>query len=164
MKRQYLLVEALAHANKNVKLLIAGPPDNDDEANRVVETVERLDLRDRVQLDLRFLPRDVYAKYVNNATAVAYLPFDEDSLGYVAMEAATASKALITTTDSGGVLGLVKAGETGWVAEPDAQDLARVLGAVFTKPQETADYGTAASALWQEMKITWPDTIEALIQ
>ncbi len=114
--------------------------------------------------DLRFLPRDVYAKYVSEANAVAYLPFDEDSLGYVAMEAATASKALITTSDSGGVLDLVKNGETGWVAEPEAKDLARVLSSVFAKPAKTRDYGAAARTRWQSMKITWPDTIEALLK
>lgn len=68
---------------------------------------------------------------------MAYLPYDEDSLGYVAMESATAAKALITTADSGGILGLVKNEETGWVAHPKADDLARAMEAVFENAART---------------------------
>ena len=95
--------------------MIAGPPDSEADAERLRELVERFGLSERVRLDLRFLPRATYADYLNGAAAVAYLPFDEDSLGYVSMEAATAGKALITTSDSGGILALAKHQETGWV-------------------------------------------------
>ena len=47
------------------------------------ESVEQYNLNDRVQLDLGFLPRERIAKYVNEALACAYLPVDEDSVGYV---------------------------------------------------------------------------------
>lgn len=164
MKRQHLLLEALVQADKRVKLLIAGPPDSPEEAKRLNEAVERLGLGDRVRLDLRFLPREVYASYVNEAAAVAYLPYDEDSLGYVAMEAATAAKALITTADSGGILGLVKHDETGWVADPSAEGLARAMEAVFESAARTKMHGQSARARWQNMKINWPDTVEALLR
>ena len=119
---------------------------------------------DRVKLDLRFLPRGTYAEYLTNAAAVAYLPFDEDSLGYVAMEAATAGKALITTSDSGGILGLVKKGETGWVAEPAAASLANAMNAVFADAVLTRSYGHGARELWNSFDITWPTTVESLLQ
>lgn len=164
MKRQYLLLEALAKADKGVKLLIAGPPDSPADAAYLRAAVERFGLTDRVRLDLRFLPREVYADYVNRAAAVAYLPYDEDSLGYVAMEAATAAKALITTTDSGGILGLVKHKDTGWVAHPSADDLARAMEAVFENAASTKMYGQSARALWESMKINWPDTVESLLR
>ena len=54
--------------------------------------VERYDLNDRVQLDLGFLSRERIAKYVNEALACAYLPVDEDSVGYVTMEAFVVGK------------------------------------------------------------------------
>lgn len=164
MKRQYLLLEALAQADKRVKLLIAGPPDSPDDAACLRAAVERFGLADRVRLDLRFLPREVYADYVNRAAAVAYLPYDEDSLGYVAMEAATAAKALITTTDSGGILGLVKQGDSGWVADPCAKGLARAMEAVFENASRSKIYGHSARALWKTMKTNWPDTIEKLLR
>ncbi len=163
MKRQYLLVEAMALAAKTVKLVIGGPPDSPEDEVRLRETVERLGLQDRVKLDIRFLPRDVYADYVRNACAVAYLPFDEDSLGYVAMEGALAGKALITTSDSGGILGLVKAGESGWVAEPTAESLAAVMSEAAAIKGPRRLYGEGAQALWESLGINWPQTIEALM-
>lgn len=164
MKRQHLLLEALTKASPRVKLIIAGPPDSSADAERLVASVERLGLADRVKLDLRFLPRELYAKYVNNAAAVAYLPYDEDSMAYVAMEAATAGKAIITTTDSGGLLALVKHEQTGWVVPPDAQGLAEAMAAVFDNESRTKTYGQNARALWRSMDINWPHTVETLLR
>ncbi|WP_063674011.1 glycosyltransferase family 4 protein [Dyella thiooxydans] len=164
MKRQHLLLEALCHADPGVKLVIAGPPDTPADARRLVETVERLGLQDRVQLDLRFLPRETYAGYVNGALAVAYLPFDEDSLGYVTMEAATAGKALITTTDSGGVLGLVRDKDTGLVAKPHAASLGDAMSALWQDRALARICGNAAREHWISFGADWPQTIEALLQ
>ncbi len=164
LKRQYLLIEALSQTDKRVKLLIAGPPDSSEDAGLLMDLVNRFDLNDRVKLDLRFLPRSVYASYLKNSIAVAYIPFDEDSLGYVAMEAATAEKALITTSDSGGILGLVKNYETGWVSKPTSLDLASVLENVYDNLNLTVSYGKSAADLWHSMKINWNETINSLLQ
>ncbi len=161
MKRQYLLVEALTYMPKGTQLVVAGPPDTPEDATRLECLVERLALRDRVKLDLRFLPRAELAEYVNHALAVAYLPYDEDSLGYVAMEAATAGKALISTQDSGGVLGLAKHDQTGWVVQPEPQALAAAMMQAYGGL--AAELGHAARAVWTSMGITWPKTIERLL-
>lgn len=163
MKRQHLLVEAMEHAGKDVRLVIAGPPDQPADGIRLIELVERLGLGDRVTLDLRFLPRDTYASYVNGAAAVAYLPFDEDSLGYVAMEAATAAKAIITTTDSGGVRDLVQHGRTGFLAEPESLPLADAMTCMVDNRVQARTWGLAARELWLSLNISWPATVEALL-
>lgn len=162
-KRQHLLVEALAHAPSNVRLVVAGPPDSEADAQRLRELVERLNLQDRVRLDLRFLSRIEYAAYLNGSLAAASLPFDEESYSYVAMEAFTAGKPVISTTDSGGVLGLVRHGATGWVAAPTPEGLAAALISAYANPQTTRDLGKAAQALWASMEINWPATVEALL-
>ena len=56
-KRQHLLLEALALTPRQVRLVIAGPPDSAADSDRLREAVERLGLQDRVQLDLRYLDR-----------------------------------------------------------------------------------------------------------
>jgi glycosyltransferase involved in cell wall biosynthesis len=164
MKRQHLLVEAMRHTGQQVKLLVAGPPDSPADAQLLQRTVDEYGLSDRVTLDLRFLPREKYAEYLNHAAAVAYLPFDEDSLGYVAMEAATAKKALISTTDSGGILGLAKNQQTGWVTEPTPTALAEVLSEAIAKPAIARKYGVGAFDLWTSFGITWPATVERLLR
>ena len=164
MKRQHLLIEALRHAPRNVKLLIAGPPDSATDGERLHRLVEQSGMADRIRLDLRFLPRQIYADYLNGAAAVAYLPFDEDSLGYVSMEAALAGKALITTTDSGGILSLVRHNETGWVAAPEAMALAQVMGEACADARRAAVRGEAARALWLSLGINWEQTVEKLLK
>lgn len=163
MKRQHLMIEALAQTDRGMGLVVAGPPDGPDDASRLVDLVARLGLEDRVKLDLRFLPRSTYAAYLNNAAAVAYLPFMEDSIGYVSIEGACAGKPLITTIDSGGVLDLVSDEETGWVAQPDATALADVLRRVFADLATAKGYGAAARRRWNAMGITWERTVQALL-
>jgi len=164
MKRQKLVVEALARSSHTAKLVIAGPPDSPEDALSLRQTVARLGLEDRVQLDLRLVPRQEYASYVNNDAAVTYVPFDEDSLGYVTMEAAATRKTLITTSDAGGILGLVKHEHTGWVSEPRPEALADCLSAACHYRHRQIGYGEAARDLWNSFGITWPATVEALLQ
>lgn len=163
MKRQHLLLEALRYTDKNVKLVIAGPPDSIEDAEMLRKCVSQFGLRDRVKLDLQFLPRARYVEYVNNARAIACIPFDEDT-GYVAMEAALAGKALIATTDSGGILKLAKNLETGWVVEPDPAALATAMSAVFKNTRQVSHYGKAARELWDSLDITWTKTVEVLLK
>lgn len=164
LKRQHMLVEALARTSDNVRLIIGGPADSPADVEKLKRIAEQAGVADRLKLDVRFLPRAAYADYINGSAAVAYLPFDEDSLGYVAMEAATAGKALITTTDSGGIRSLALSEATGWVAEPNAASLAYVMQAVFDDRMRTNAYGIAARELWNSYKITWAETVERLLQ
>lgn len=161
MKRQRLLIESVAAAAPEVRVVVAGPPDSPADADALRRTVERLGLQDRVALDLRFLPRRDYASYVCRASAVAYIPVNEDSFGYVAMEAATAGKAIITAKDSGGVLSLVRDGVTGWVAEADAAHLGQALSEAMTKHHASAR-GAAARETWMSLGISWERTVERL--
>lgn len=164
LKRQYLLLEALSLTPKEVRLIIAGPPDSPNDAAKLVNLVEQLRLKDRVKLDLRFLPRNEYADYVNSSLAVAYIPFDEESLGFVTMEGAIAKKALITTNDSGDVLKLVLNGVTGWVTEPDSASIAKAMTDVYFKIKKTLDLGNAASEHWSSLGLNWPNTVEELLK
>ena len=164
MKRQHLLIEAMEFVSPNIRLIIAGPPDNESEASSLRQLVEKKGLSDRVKLDLRFLDRSELARYVNGAIMCAYLPFDEDSLGYVTMEAATAAKAIITVSDSGGILGLVRHGETGFISEPEPAALAASINAAASNPARACEMGLAARSLWLEFGTSWPKTIERLME
>lgn len=161
-KRQFLLIKALRYARK-AKLIIAGPPDNDSEAETIRRLASEEGVKDRVKLDLRFLSRKEIAGYVNNSNAVAYLPFDEDSAGYVTMEAFQAGKPVITTVDSGGVLEIVKNDQSGWVAEPDPEQLGRAMSDALNNEKKTAGLGRNAKKILDSMGLNWDSTIERLI-
>jgi glycosyltransferase involved in cell wall biosynthesis len=163
MKRQHLLMEALAASHPNVRLVIAGPADSVADQQRIERLVEELGVSDRVTLDVRMLSRREYADYVNGALAVAYIPFDEDSLGYVAMEAATAAKPLITTVDSGGVLRMIVDDSTGWSAPATADGLAVAFSAAFESVERARSYGENLREHWQGFGSNWERVVEALL-
>ena len=162
-KRQHLLIEAMRFTRSNAKLVVAGPADTSADAARLEALVKRFDLDNRVLLDLRFLPRDQIAKYVNEALACAYLPFDEDSVGYVTMEAFSSGKAMLTVSDSGGLLDLVRDGTTGLVAKPEPQSLAEAIDRFTNDRASTIKMGREGRSVWLDLDVTWPKTIERLL-
>jgi glycosyltransferase involved in cell wall biosynthesis len=161
-KRQHLLIEALARVRGSARLIVAGPPDSEDYAQSLRDLVARHALESRVELRFGFHPREQIAAWVNGALACACLPYDEDSLSYVAMEAFSAGKPVLTAGDCGGLLEIVT-GETGVVAEPEAASIAEGLARLTSDPAATERLGHAAGALWRARGINWPDTIEKLL-
>ena len=162
-KRQHLLLEAMAHVRAPITLIVGGPPDTLADRERLEGTVSRLGLSDRVQMDLGFLPREKIAKYVSNALACAYLPIDEDSPGYVTMEAFTAGKSVLTASDSGGVLDIVKHGITGLVTAAEPVALASGIDKLASNKRQTIALGKEARSLWRKKNVTWPATIQRLL-
>ena len=161
-KRQALLVQALRYA-PGVRMVIAGPPDTAADAPELHRLAAELGVEDRLTLDLRFLPRSEVATLVNNASAAAYIPFDEDSVGYVTMEAFQAAKPVVTTGDSGGVREIVRNGETGLVVEPTAEALGAALSAIMGEPARAQRLGAAGRQVLVDRELTWPRTIERLL-
>ena len=161
-KRQHLLVEAMAQVAGSGRLVIAGPPDTAAYADGLQRRVAELGLETRVELAFGFHPRDRIAQWVNGARACAYLPYDEDSLGYVAMEAFASGKPVLTVTDAGGLLEMVS-DATGQVAEPDPAAIAKGLAMLFDKPARAADLGRAAQVEWRRRNLTWPATVRRLL-
>jgi glycosyltransferase involved in cell wall biosynthesis len=161
-KRQHLLIEALALLPGSLRLVIAGPPENQAYADRLRKLVEDLDLKDRVELRFGFHPREDIARWANGALICAYLPFDEDSVGYVTMEAFAAGKAMLTVTDSGGLLEIVSQ-DTGAVAEPTPEALAQALDYLTLDKARAISLGGAARDLWRDKNVTWEETVRRLL-
>lgn len=162
-KRQTLLVEAMQYLPKSARLIVAGPPDTEQDARQLQDLVAELDLADRVKLDLRFLERAELASYVNHAAAVAYLPFAEDSYGYVTMEAFEAAKAVITCCDAGELLDIVLDGKTGFVNQADSRSLAESMATLLYNPALAEEMGNQARVLWRSKDINWDSHIIRLL-
>lgn len=162
-KRQHLLIEAMKLCRSGVRLIIGGPPDSPADAQRLRSAAADDALEGRVTLDLGFLDRAKLAEYVGNSLACAYLPFDEDSAGYVTMEAFQARKPVITVTDAGGVLEIVKDGVTGAVADPTPGALAEAMDRLYLEKRRAKAFGEAGHDLWSAKNITWASTVERLL-
>lgn len=162
-KRQHLLVEAMAkQAAPGARLVVAGPPETQVYADQLRGLIGEHGLEGRVELHFGFHPRAKIAQWVNGALACAYLPYDEDSLGYVTMEAFAAGKAVLTTSDAGGLLELVNA-ETGVVCAPDVASVAEGLDQLLSAPERAGRLGRAAKAAWDARELTWEKTIHRLL-
>jgi glycosyltransferase involved in cell wall biosynthesis len=162
-KRQELLIRAMRHVRAPVRLVVAGPPDSPLESTLLRDLIDRLDLTDRVILDARFLPIDELAGLMNNALAAAYVPQDEDAIGYVTMEACQAAKPVIACTDSGGLLELLQDGVTGYVVPPEPEAIAEAIDTLATNRALAHRLGHQAHEALQRMDITWHSILSRLL-
>jgi glycosyltransferase involved in cell wall biosynthesis len=96
---------------------------------------------------------DLYAR----CRAVFYAPVDED-FGMVPYEAFLAEKPVITTTDAGGPLDVVRDRETGRVVEPTVEAVSTALAIA---PEEAQLWGRAGKKLAEQ--VTWDRAIDTLL-
>lgn len=161
-KRHPLLIEALQHA-PGVRLVISGPPEVRETETELRALAKRCGVDHRVVFDLRFLPREEIAALVNRCRAAIYIPFDEDSAGYVTMEAFQAHKPVITSDDAGGLLDIVRDQETGLVVKPTPEALGAAMTDLFHNPCKSKRLGAAARSLLEARQYSWPKTLEKLL-
>ena len=161
-KRQHLLVEALAYTTTPVRLRLCGTSSGPAYPDELRVTVKREGLQDRVVFDERWITEDEKVALLSTCLAAAYLPVDEDSYGYPSIEASHAAKPILTTSDSGGVLELVRDGYNGLVAEPDPREVASAMDRLFLERSATITMGRNAEAQLQEMNISWTHVVERL--
>jgi glycosyltransferase involved in cell wall biosynthesis len=161
-KRQFLAIEAIAHAGPSVRLVVAGAPETPQEEARLRELIERHGLADRVELRLGWLDEEVKRDLLARAAAVVYLPYDEDSYGYVTLEAFHSRKPVISCTDAGGVDAVVIDGESGWLCEPDAEQIGAAIAQAISDPAEARRRGEAGLELLDRLEINWDHVVERL--
>jgi glycosyltransferase involved in cell wall biosynthesis len=161
-KRQHLLVEAMQHTRTAVRLVIAGKTEDPADAERIARLVAEYGLAGRVIVIDRFIEEEEKAALFSDALAAAYIPFDEDSYGYVTMEAFYSGKPVITTSDSGGILQIVREGETGYVGAPTPAALAAAMDRLYEEPARARALGEAGFALIRKMGLTWEHVVSTL--
>jgi glycosyltransferase involved in cell wall biosynthesis len=162
-KRQHLLAAAMAHTRSPARLIIAGSPEMESDLTVLTDLIQEHDLSAKVTVIARFISEDEKVKLLSNARAVAYLPVDEDSYGYVTAEAMLSAKSVLTSDDSGGVLSLVESGVTGLVSNADARSLAIEIDRYWTEPDLAARLGAGAANRIDDLGLSWSATIEKLL-
>jgi glycosyltransferase involved in cell wall biosynthesis len=161
-KRQQLLVQALAHTRSGVRAVIAGAPDVSSYLDPLRETIEREGLASRVELIPEWISEERKLELYANALAVVYPPLDEDSYGYVTMEAFYAHKAVVTCEDSGGTHELVEDGVTGRVVAPTPEALAEALDELADDPALAERLGHAGRERLETLNVSWDAVVERL--
>jgi glycosyltransferase involved in cell wall biosynthesis len=162
LKRQELVVEAMRYVRSGVRLVVAGAPETADDEARLRRIVDEHGLGDRVDLRLRFIGEDEKRDLLAGALACAYIPYDEDSYGYVTLEAFQARKPVVTCVDSGGIGLLVDHGVTGLVADPDPRALAAAFDELHRRRDVARSMGMAGLQRVAQLGITWDNVVEVL--
>lgn len=163
-KRQHLLVEAMQYVRSPVLLRLSGTSSGADYPKSLTKRIAELGLGSRVVLDNRWITEEEKIAQLSNCLAAAYLPLDEDSYGYPSLEASHASKPILTTTDSGGVLELVQDGVNGYVAEPNPEALAVAIDRFHQDRAKTMAMGLKAQARLDELNISWQYVLRRLLE
>jgi glycosyltransferase involved in cell wall biosynthesis len=162
-KRQHLLVEAMRYTCTGVKLRLSGECYMKEYAQELRGQIAADRLEDRVTFEDRWISESDKVEVLADCLAAAYLPLDEDSYGYPSLEASHASKPVLTTTDSGGVVELVKDGFNGLVVDADPKALAEAMDRLYLDREATRRMGQNAHARLGVLKISWPHVIERLL-
>lgn len=162
-KRQHLLIEAMQHTKTPVRLRLCGASTGPDYPKDLQGLISTLALQERVILDHRWISEEEKVEYLADCLAAAYLPVDEDSYGYPSVEASHACKAILTTTDSGGVLELVQDGVNGFVAEPVPQALAEAMDKLYLDRKLAEAMGENACARLSELNVSWTHVLKRLL-
>jgi glycosyltransferase involved in cell wall biosynthesis len=139
IKRQHLAISAMCYVNSDVKLLIAGMPDNVEYEKRLKRLIKENNLKNKVKLLGGISQKEKLDLYAN-ALGVVFVPVDED-YGYITLEGFLARKPVLTIADSGGPLEFVEDNVTGYVAEPSPQFLGEAIDNLFANKTKVSYVG-----------------------
>ena len=162
LKRQNLVLEALARTRSQVRIYFSVPGEEPGLERKCAELARKNGVADRVQWRGAVSEeekRDLYA----HSLGVLFPPLDED-YGYITLEAMLAQKPVITCTDSGGPLEFVVDRETGIVAEPTPESLASAMDDLWNDRERARQWGHAGRQRYSDLRIDWGNVIENLLQ
>jgi glycosyltransferase involved in cell wall biosynthesis len=163
IKRQHLAVEAMRYVKTDVKLIISGKCDEPGYVEELTRVVKKYGLEKKVTLINEWLEDDIKIDYVANSLALLYIPYKEDSCGFVSMEAFYSSKPVITCHDSGGTIELIDHKRTGLFSESSPKELAKAMDELFMDKDATKRMGEDARVEIIKREYTWERTIRRLL-
>jgi glycosyltransferase involved in cell wall biosynthesis len=161
IKRQELIIEALAHVPEPVKMIFAGEPDSPQYLEKLQRRVRELGLESKVEWRGRISEEEKFELYAD-ALMVIFPPVDED-YGYVTPEAMLSSKGVITLEDSGGATEFVINNESGLVVQPDARSLAMAISSVWGDRGLAQRLGENARRRVNDIDLSWDKIIKSLL-
>jgi glycosyltransferase involved in cell wall biosynthesis len=159
-KRQWLVLQALAHTREKVCVRFAGSAGNPAHVHRLQQAAHKLGVQDRTAW-LGWVDEEEKRKQYAHARAVVFPPRDED-YGYITLEAMLSSKPVITCRDSGGPLEFVAHEQTGLVVDPTPDALAEALDVTWRERDRMREYGAAARARYLSLDISWSNVARKL--
>ena len=161
MKRQHLIVEALANCPADLRLVIIGPKSTGGYSEKLREQISKLGLNTRV--DFRGeVDENEKLRLFANCLAVYNGVYKED-YGYITLEGLLSSKPVITHDDSGGPLEFIKNGENGFIVPASPRPLAEVVKHLYYQPALAREMGSHGLDSLKKKNISWDYIVERLL-
>ncbi|BAQ61442.1 glycosyltransferase [Geminocystis sp. NIES-3708] len=160
IKRQELVLNAMAKTHHEVKVIFAGSADDGKYDQQLKEISEKLGISHRT-LFLNRISEKEKLKYYAECLGVIYPPLDED-YGYVTLEGMLSSKPVISCSDSGGPLEFITHQETGIITDSTPEALAEAMDQLWDNRNQSVVMGKNARKHYEGMNITWSNVIEKL--
>ena len=161
IKRQALVLEALAKTREPVRVVFAGSADYPpylEELGRLSAKLgvsARVEWAGHVSMEKKM---ELYARCLG----VVFPPVDED-YGYVTLEAMLSSKPVLAASDSGGPLEFIRAGENGLVFEPTPAAMATAMDELWRDRPRARRMGEAGRNFYETLNPNWDDVVVKLI-
>lgn len=161
IKRQELVLEALAHVPESVKVVFAGEPDSPAYLDKLKKRVKELGIEAKVEWCGRVSEEEKFDLYAN-ALMVVFTPVDED-YGYVTPEAMLSSKGVMTLEDAGGAAEFVVHESSGLIVQADPRAIALAMSRVWKDRAEARRLGEGARRRIEEIDLSWGKILERLL-
>ena len=161
VKRQSLVLEAMAQTRHPIRLRLAGTADSPLYADELRLLALKLNVEHRVEW-LGHVTEEEKCRCYAHARGIIFPSLDED-YGYVTLEAMLASKPVITCEDSGGPLEFIRDEQTGLIAKPTPEGLASAMDALWSDRQWAKELGEAGRARYLALNISWTDVVKRLL-
>ncbi len=161
VKRQSLVLEAMAHTRHPIRVCFAGTADLPSYAEELKRLASQLKVERRVEW-LGQVTEEEKRRYYAQARGVIFPPLDED-YGYVTLEAMLASKPVVTCEDSGGPLEFVRHEKTGFIAQSTPEGLARAMDQLWSDRTQAKELGEAGRERYLALKISWSEVVKRLL-
>jgi glycosyltransferase involved in cell wall biosynthesis len=157
LKRADLVLRALARPEASaVRCVIGG--DGEDRP-RLEQMSRDLGVDGRVSFAGQLTESDLIG-HLARCRAVVFPPFGED-YGFVTGEAFASGKPVITCSDSGGPLELVRPGVNGWVTAPEPDALAKAIVEAMDGHGVAERLGAQGRA--DIGRMSWADVVKKLV-
>lgn len=163
-KRQHLVVESMKYVTSGTRLIVAGKEEAPEDLARIERIIDDHRLSGRVTILSRFISESEKADLFARALGCVYVPYDEDSYGYVTLESYHSRKPVITCDDSGGTSLVVKDGLTGYVVSAQPKAIAEAIDRLASDKRQARKMGDAGYDLIQSLNISWEHVIQSLTQ
>jgi glycosyltransferase involved in cell wall biosynthesis len=163
-KRQWLAIESLKYTRSPVGLIVAGQAAEPGYAVELRKLAATCGVSDRVTFLSEWISEEQKISLFADCLAATYFPYDEDSYGFVTLEAHHAHKCVITTQDAGGTRELITDGENGLITAPEPQAIAEAMDKLYCDRALARRMGHAAGERPAAMGISWDRVIEKLLQ